>query len=800
MKKIYLLSLFCIGIILLSKAQPEFVTVVPQGSENFYSTSDYVYFSSGDSLFRTDGTAGGTIFLKNNLPDFKPLAEFNGRLLFSSNGLWSSDGTPSGTTYISEFHRLLQGVGARYYYVGYEVSTGYELYKTDGTASGTELIKDIYPGPSNGLDPSTRFKSTVLDGSLYFAANDGIHGAELWKSNGTSSGTMLVKDNFPGPISTFDLVINTETIDIFSNNSKVYFEGDDGLTGLELFETDGSQAGTKLSYEFISGMEGVQDISYLNSLNGEPVFFEIYFDTINFDNFANLWKVKPDGALLKLGNVGYTYQLTGKNVVVDDKLYFEFIRFAYLNDLWVTDGTLPGTHFVENIGFDGGFVFLEKASDYAMAVNNDQGYIINLWKSNGLTDSTKIISRFLVSADPRSLTAYDKFVFYAEHDGPGYFLPDNPEDFYQIFEVNVETEEVNSLRTIYGKSFLGSDNILVFKDKILFTTYPDYFDLTDPLIKKLWIYDPLAPKSYFTFVNADTDTDLQTISEGDTIYIQDGTNYNVRYNSQANIESVSFNSVKTENIPPYAIGGDNNGNYFPWSGATPGNKTITVEAFSENNKGGYLVESKTIHFTLVPAPASTTFTLVDAGTNLDIFSISDEQVIDLADLSSNKFNIRANTSFPGTLSIVFDYNGDNGFRTENAEPFALFGDASGNYAVRYLNVGTYTIKATPYTGLNGTGMAGPANELTFYVVNSASRISSYPNPVENNVVLDLNKNNIKQDYIIEITDIGGREVYRNTHSGNLVNIDFTGKKLASGIYIVRIMGNEINKTTRFIKK
>lgn len=803
MKKIYLLCLFFIGQILLSQAQPELISVLPQGSENFFSTSDFVYFTSGDSLYRTDGTTNGTIFLKDNLPDFKPLVEFKGRLLFSSNGLWSTDGTSSGTFFLTEFSRLVKDVGDYYYFIGYESSSGYELYKTDGTTSGTGMVKDIYPGPSNGLDPAVRFRADTLNGNMFFVADNGVNGAELWKSDGSNAGTVMVKDNYPGPSSTFGPIPGFQSsIDIFGNGSKIFFEGDDGTTGLELFETNGSTTGTQLSYSFVPGIDGVNEILYLNTLNGEPVFFEVSYDSTLLDPVGTLWKIKTDGFLEKLADLGLSLTtLTGTNTIVDDKLYFEYIRSFIFNDLWVTDGTPAGSKFVENIGIDGAFVFLEGAAGYAVAANNDQSYITKLWKSNGEMDSTKIIANFNSSLAPRDLTAFDKFVFYAEHDGPGFISPDIPEDYYQMTEVDVITEEVKSLRTLHGKSFPGSDNIVVFKDIILFTTYPDYFELSEPLIKKLWKYDPLAPKSFFTLVNADSDIDIQTISEGDTIYIEAGVNYNVRYNSQAQIGSVCFNSAKTENIPPYAIGGDNNGNYFPWNGATPGDKTIHVEAFSENNKGGYLVESKSIHFTLLPSPASVTFTVVDAGTNMDLFPLTDGQVIDLATLNANKFNIRANSTFPGTSSMVFDYNGVSSFRIENAEPYALFGDASGNYAVRYLNVGTYTLKATPYNEPNGTGTAGQPKEITFYVVNAnAFRVSSFPNPVENNVALDLNMNQINQEYLVEVTDAAGREVYREKHSGNLVNIDFTGKNLASGIYIVRIKGDRINSTTRFIKK
>src|SRR5262249_56871182 len=66
--------------------------------------------------------------------------------------------------------------------------------------AGTVLVKDIRPGSSPYGYPygSNPQHLTAVDGTLFFAANDGVHGTELWKSDGTESGTVLVKDIRPG--------------------------------------------------------------------------------------------------------------------------------------------------------------------------------------------------------------------------------------------------------------------------------------------------------------------------------------------------------------------------------------------------------------------------------------------------------------------------------------------------------------------------------------------------------------------------------------------------------------------------
>src|SRR6516165_123726 len=70
---------------------------------------------------------------------------------------------------------------------------------SDGTAAGTVLVKDINPGGA-GSNPGGLID---VNGTLFFAANDGTHGTELWKSDGTASGTVLVADIDPGSASSY---------------------------------------------------------------------------------------------------------------------------------------------------------------------------------------------------------------------------------------------------------------------------------------------------------------------------------------------------------------------------------------------------------------------------------------------------------------------------------------------------------------------------------------------------------------------------------------------------------------------
>jgi ELWxxDGT repeat protein len=119
---------------------------------------------------------------------------------------------------------LLTAVGSRLYFRANDGTTGRELWTSDGTAAGTVLLKDIFPGTS-GSNPDYL---TAVGGRLYFRANDGTTGVELWTSDGTAAGTVLVADIFPG--------INTSSLaSLTAVGSRLYFSAEDGTTGIELW-------------------------------------------------------------------------------------------------------------------------------------------------------------------------------------------------------------------------------------------------------------------------------------------------------------------------------------------------------------------------------------------------------------------------------------------------------------------------------------------------------------------------------------------------------------------------------------
>lgn len=111
-------------------------------------------------------------------------------------------------------------------------SNGAELWKSDGTETGTVIVKDINPGSGSSAPHSL----TSPNGTLFFSADDGSNGRELWKSDGTEAGTVMVKDINPGGSSSFPAYL-------VAVNDTLFFSADDGTTGVELWALSTSGSG-----------------------------------------------------------------------------------------------------------------------------------------------------------------------------------------------------------------------------------------------------------------------------------------------------------------------------------------------------------------------------------------------------------------------------------------------------------------------------------------------------------------------------------------------------------------------------
>ena len=278
------------------------------GGTLFFTADDGIH---GRELWKSDGTKAGTVLVK----DIDPSAD---------------DGEPSSLT----------GVGGTLFFTADDGINGRELWRSDGTRAGTVLVKDINPTPrqrpssltgvggrcssppttaptagscgsrmaprrapswsrTSTPTPTTATPSSLTDvgGTLFFTADDGTHGRELWKSDGTRAGTVLVKDIHPGDYDSEpllpdrcgrDVVLHRQTTaptvgscgsrtapgrarswsrtstpaprdsdpsSLTGVGGTLFFTADDGTHGGELWKSDGTRAGTVLVKDIHPGAD-----------------------------------------------------------------------------------------------------------------------------------------------------------------------------------------------------------------------------------------------------------------------------------------------------------------------------------------------------------------------------------------------------------------------------------------------------------------------------------------------------------------------------------------------------------------
>ncbi len=221
----------------------------------FVRSAGAVYFTAcGDYdiyLYQTDGTAEGTTRVvpapgdtTSNSPEPRALFDFQGDLYYFGFNpdsdslvrwtLWRGRTAATAAPLKTVGFQVNDPVtpeyavlGGRLYFRAWDPDHGFELWRTDGTTAGTVLVRDLAPGAASG-DPQGL---VAAGGRLWFSALDPQHGRELWTSDGTRQGTRLATDLAPGPPSSAP-----EQLTPFAG--RLFFAADDGVVGREVWSVD----------------------------------------------------------------------------------------------------------------------------------------------------------------------------------------------------------------------------------------------------------------------------------------------------------------------------------------------------------------------------------------------------------------------------------------------------------------------------------------------------------------------------------------------------------------------------------
>lgn len=303
------------------------------------------------------------------------------------------------------------------------------LWKTDGSMENTTIVKDIYPGEGGVGSIYHDSHWIIANNAIYFTVsqNDNSHN-ELWKSDGTAAGTVLVR-HFDGHyidrISTF--------------NGKVYFTLFDELRGEgALWWSDGTEAGTKLIegtfshmrflFEFDNSLyliaQGARsgdptNIWKVHADTMTPAFFVdrlesiiLYQDAIYYGSVNALWK--SDGTQDSAEKiVQYEYnQNISELTVLNDILYFT----VGVNTLWMTNGSTDGTVQIDAVSFGTHSLMAHNNRIYFATHNRGDG--VQIGSTDGTANGTVLYPPPTETADHISdLTPFDGFIYFFVSEG-----------------------------------------------------------------------------------------------------------------------------------------------------------------------------------------------------------------------------------------------------------------------------------------------------------------------------------------------------------------------------------------------
>lgn len=318
----------------------------------------------------------------------------------------------------------LVNVGGDVYFLAADAAHGLEVWRTDGTSAGTSLVVDLYPGPNSGANAVGRIGDKILvmggygpsntpysiylsdgtaagtvvlrsglshigagfseaiDGVVYFGAGTPSTGLELWRTDGTTAGTYFVKETHPGPI-TGGAYGMTEL-----PNRPGYFVFSGSISS-SLWLSNGTASGT---IQLVSGLGPYQFTRFKN---------ELLFFGFTLANGRELWKT--DGTLAGTVQVaeirpgsGYGAGFSNGLVVMGDKVYFAGNDGVTGTELWESDGTAAGTHLVKDI-YPGGAASLPSQmvgfgsrKFYFSAWDGVVGR--ELWESDGTPAGTQLVA------------------------------------------------------------------------------------------------------------------------------------------------------------------------------------------------------------------------------------------------------------------------------------------------------------------------------------------------------------------------------------------------------------------------
>lgn len=408
----------------------------------------------------------------------KYLTQYNGEIIFSANRfnfgneLWKFNPITSTKTLLKKFINnssiCIKSEFINYNNLLYFIATdtteaAYQLWVTDGTATGTLKIQTI-ANPSYNNNYLVKFKIT---GNKLFIK----YSNQLWVSDGTTIGTKKIAQ------------FNDINGDLYVLGSNVYFTADDGVSGYDIWKSDGTNTGTVL----------LKDINPSNATS--EIVLESYNNKLYFFATGNLWE--SDGTEIGTQVFSNIYSNSFKGGVVNGKLVFYTSNY----ELWSTDGTINNTSLLTTI-YNASNVFVFKDKLYLDTPTN-------FVESNGLSSGTHVTTDFgtlNIPLDFYSLSSNKNYVVFNQSNQTPYtYYPKSISDGNsQIIQLNNSTDENSYLENGNQLYYSGKKDIYdseLFRLSYANNTYENAVDIDVWQDSKPRAFQTIGNNMFFTAIH-----------------------------------------------------------------------------------------------------------------------------------------------------------------------------------------------------------------------------------------------------------------------------------------------------------
>lgn len=373
----------------------------------FVQFADELWFTAGDALRQREFVA------------LDPASPSTPRWPFDLN--LSGDG-PGG-----DFVTVCGDLGPRrrIVFAGTDGQSGEQLWATDGTALGTERLTDYRLG-NGGARPR---RPACLGGQVIFAADDDTNDDELHRSDGTRAGTAPLKDVNGATTATRGSAVQGFT----EFRGRTYFMASDGLTGGELWETDGTAAGTRRLTDVLPGLTSLQirdvralgDVLFMSANNPLTVGVEPHVFDPRTGQLTVLVDIDP-------GPGGSHPHLVSQPIRVPTAYSPPLVFFGAFDPIngvepWRSDGTTAGTFALGNVNptldsYPFSFVGPLRSGGGSVVLFGAVGAEgSELWRTSGGRGDAQLVLDIMpgpASSSPRYLTLFRGLV-YMQASSPG---------------------------------------------------------------------------------------------------------------------------------------------------------------------------------------------------------------------------------------------------------------------------------------------------------------------------------------------------------------------------------------------